>query len=133
MHEEEAFKKSFDAKLARRILKYVRPYWKQVGLALLALVVSTLTAASTPLFLKYAIDNAIVPREVLPLAQRYETLLLISAVFLAVRVVDFIANYAQTYLISWVGQHILFDLRSEIFAKLQRMHLATSTATPWAV
>ncbi|ADD27566.1 ABC transporter ATP-binding protein [Meiothermus ruber] len=130
MHEEEAFKKSFDAKLARRILKYVRPYWKQVGLALLALVVSTLTAASTPLFLKYAIDNAIVPREALPLAQRYETLLLVCAVFLAVRVVDFIANYAQTYLISWVGQHILFDLRSEIFAKLQRMHLGYFDRNP---
>ena len=130
MHEEEAFKKSFDAKLARRILKYVRPYWKQVGLALLALVVSTLTAASTPLFLKYAIDNAILPREVLPLAQRYETLLLICAVFLAVRVVDFIANYAQTYLISWVGQHILYDLRSEIFAKLQRLHLGYFDRNP---
>jgi len=130
MHEEEAFKKSFDAKLARRILKYVRPYWKQVGLALLALVVSTLMAASTPLFLKYAIDNAILPREVLPLAQRYETLLLICAVFLAVRVVDFIANYAQTYLISWVGQHILYDLRSEIFAKLQRLHLGYFDRNP---
>lgn len=130
MHEEEAFKKSFDAKLARRILKYVRPYWKQVGLALLALVVSTLTAASTPLFLKYAIDHAIVPREALPLAQRYETLLIICAIFLAVRMVDFIANYAQTYLISWVGQHILFDLRSEIFAKLQRMHLGYFDRNP---
>lgn len=130
MHEEEAFKKSFDAKLARRILVYVRPYWKQVGLALLALVASTLTAASTPLFLKYAIDNAIVPREVLPLAQRYETLLLICTLFLAVRVVDFIANYAQTYLISWVGQHILYDLRSEIFAKLQRLHLGYYDRNP---
>lgn len=130
MHEEEAFKKSFDAKLARRILIYVRPYWKQVGLALLALVVSTLTAASTPLFLKYAIDNAIVPREVLPLAQRYETLLLICSLFLAVRMVDFIANYAQTYLISWVGQHILYDLRSEIFAKLQRLHLGYYDRNP---
>ncbi|GIW25159.1 ABC transporter ATP-binding protein [Meiothermus sp.] len=130
MHEEEAFKKSFDAKLARRILVYVRPYWKQVGLALLALVVSTLTAASTPLFLKYAIDNAIVPREVLPLAQRYETLLLICALFLAVRAVDFVANYAQTYLISWVGQHILYDLRSEIFAKLQRLHLGYYDRNP---
>ncbi len=130
MHEEEAFKKSFDIKLARRILRYVRPYWKQVGLALLALLVSTLTAASTPLFLKYAIDHAIVPREVLPLAQRYETLLLICALFFAVRVVDFIANYAQVYLINWVGQHILYDLRSEIFAKLQRLHLGYFDRNP---
>jgi len=130
MHEEEAFKKSFDSRLARRILVYVRPYWKQVGIALLALVVSTLTAASTPLFLKYAIDHAIVPQEVLPLAQRYETLLLISSLFVAVRVVDFIANYAQTYWISWVGQHILYDLRSEIFAKLQRLHLGYYDRNP---
>ncbi|MCS7058605.1 MAG: ABC transporter ATP-binding protein/permease [Meiothermus sp.] len=130
MHEEEAFKKSFDARLARRILGYVRPYWKQVGLALLALVVSTLTAASTPLFLKYAIDHAIVPKEALPLAERYEVLLLLAAVFLAVRAVDFIANYAQTYLISWVGQHILYDLRSEIFAKLQRLHLGYFDRNP---
>lgn len=75
MHEEEAFRKSFDAKLARRILVYVRPYWKQVAWALFALVISTLTAASTPLFLKYAIDNAIVPRGALEALQRYQVLL----------------------------------------------------------
>ena len=46
------------------------------------------------------------------------------------RVVDFIANYAQTYLISWVGQHILYDLRSEIFAKLQRLHLGYFDRNP---
>ena len=130
MHEEEAFRKSFDAKVARRILKYVRPYWSQVAVALLALVVSTLTAASTPLFLKYAIDNAIVPKEAIEFAQRYQILLFIAGLFLLVRVIDFIANYAQTYLISWVGQHILYDLRSEIFSKLQHLHLGYFDRNP---
>ncbi|MBF6593158.1 MAG: ABC transporter ATP-binding protein [Thermaceae bacterium] len=130
MHEEEAFKKTFDASLARRILVYVRPYWKQVALALLALVVSTLTAASTPLFLRYAIDNAIVPKQFIEVAQRYQTLLLVAGLFLAMRFVDFAANYAQTYLISWVGQHILFDLRSEIFRKLERLHLGYFDKNP---
>lgn len=130
MHEEEAFRKSFDAKLARRILVYVRPYWKQVAWALFALVISTLTAASTPLFLKYAIDNAIVPRGALEALQRYQVLLGVAVLFMLVRVVDFIANYAQTYLISWVGQHVLYDLRSEIFAKLQRLHLGYFDKNP---
>ncbi|PZA06629.1 MULTISPECIES: ABC transporter ATP-binding protein [unclassified Meiothermus] len=130
MHEEEAFRKSFDAKLARRILVYVRPYWKQVAWALFALVISTLTAASTPLFLKYAIDNAIVPREALEAVQRYRVLLVVAGLFLLVRAVDFIANYAQTYLIGWVGQHVLYDLRSEIFAKLQRLHLGYFDKNP---
>lgn len=130
MHEEEAFKKSFDARLARRILTYVRPYRLQVALALACLLVGTLTTAATPLFLKYAIDNAILPQQALELAQRYQLLLYISLAFLGVRVLDFFARYGQIYLISWVGQHVLFDLRSEIFSKLQRLHLGYFDKNP---
>lgn len=130
MHEEEAFKKSFDLKLARRILVYVRPYWGQVALALVAIFVSTMTAASSPLFMRYAIDHAIVPKEAIEVAERYRILLIISGLFMVVRVADFVANYAQTYLISWVGQHILYDLRSEIFLKLQRLHLGYFDKNP---
>ncbi|WP_027891990.1 ABC transporter ATP-binding protein [Calidithermus chliarophilus] len=130
MHEEEAFKKSFDARLARRILTYVRPYRLQVALALVCLLVGTLTTAATPLFLKYAIDNAILPQQALELAQRYQLLLYISLAFLGVRVLDFFARYGQIYLISWVGQHVLFDLRSEIFSKLQRLHLGYFDKNP---
>ncbi|MDX2005190.1 MAG: ABC transporter ATP-binding protein [Meiothermus sp.] len=130
MHEEEAFKKSFDLKLARRILVYVRPYWKQVAAALFFILISTLTAASTPLFMKYAIDNAIVPTQAVELAERYRVLLLICGLFLLVRVVDFVSNFAQTYIIGWVGQKILYDIRSEIFAKLQRLHLGYFDKNP---
>jgi ATP-binding cassette, subfamily B, multidrug efflux pump len=130
VHEEEAFSKAFDRTLAWRILGYVRPYATQLALALLALVVSTLAAASTPLFLKYAIDNAILPTQTLEMAQRYQNLLWVCGVFLAIRVVDFIASYSEIYLISWVGQHILYDLRSEIFAKLQRLHLGYFDRNP---
>ena len=49
MHEDEAFKKSFDPRLARRILRYTFPYWKVVLVALAALIVTTLTANVFPL------------------------------------------------------------------------------------
>lgn len=130
MHEEEAFKKTFDAALAKRILVYVRPYWKQIALALLALVVSTLTASATPLFFKYAIDNAIAPKEFVEAAVRYQVLLVVAGLFFLVRLVDFAANYTEIYLINWVGQHVLFDLRSEVFTKLGRLHLGYFDKNP---
>lgn len=62
------------------------------------------------------------PTEPRPLAERFHLLLWISLGFLAVRAVHFAATYGETYLIQWVGQRVLFDLRSDLFAKLMRLH-----------
>ncbi len=121
MHED-AYSKAFDRVLFARILAYVRPYRLQVGLALLFLLLTTLTAAATPLFFKWAIDGALVPKEPKPLPERYALLVWVSLGFLLVRFLNFVATYGQTYLIQWVGQRVLFDLRSALFAKLMRLH-----------
>ncbi len=130
MYEDEAFKKSFDPKLARRILRYTYPYWKVILIALLALLVTTLTANVFPLILKFAIDRAIVPVEAATLAERYHYLLIASLLFIFVRLLDFVARYVETYSLAWLGQHVLFDLRSDIFRKVQRLHLAYFDHTP---
>ncbi|BAD71164.1 MULTISPECIES: ABC transporter ATP-binding protein [Thermus] len=119
---EDTYSKAFDRALFARILRYVWPYRLQVVLALLFLLVVTLAAAATPLFFKWAIDLALVPTEPRPLAERFHLLLWISLGFLAVRAVHFAATYGETYLIQWVGQRVLFDLRSDLFAKLMRLH-----------
>ncbi len=119
---EDTYSKAFDRVLFSRILAYVRPYRLLVALALLGLLLSTLTAATTPLFLKWAIDEALVPQEPKPLEVRWRLLFLLGLGFLGVRLLHFAATYAQTYLIRWVGQRVLFDLRKEIFAKLMRLH-----------
>jgi ATP-binding cassette subfamily B protein len=75
---EDAYSKAFDRVLFARILAYVRPYRLQVALALLFLLLATLTAAATPLFFKWAIDGALVPKEEKPLAERFALLLLVS-------------------------------------------------------
>ncbi len=130
MYEDEAFKKSFDPKLARRILRYTYPYWKVILIALAALFITTLTANVFPLILKFAIDKAIVPVQATELAARYHYLLLASVFFIAVRLLDFVARYVQTYSLAWLGQHVLFDMRSDIFRKIQRLHLAYFDHTP---
>lgn len=119
---EDTYSKAFDRALFARILRYVWPYRLQVVLALLFLLVVTLAAAAAPLFFKWAIDLALVPTEPRPLAERFHLLLWISLGFLAVRAVHFAATYGETYLIQWVGQRVLFDLRSDLFAKLMRLH-----------
>ncbi|WP_280512784.1 ABC transporter transmembrane domain-containing protein, partial [Brochothrix thermosphacta] len=50
--------------------------------------------------------------------------------FLLVRGVNFAATYGQTYLIQWVGQRVLFDLRSALFGKLMRLHLGFYDKNP---
>ena len=130
MYEDEAFKKSFDPKLARRILRYTFPYWKVVVLALVALLLTTLTANVLPLILKYAIDHALVPTQTATLAERYHVLLVASGLFVGVRLLDFAARYTQVYALAWLGQHVLFDLRSDIFRKVQRLHLGYFDRTP---
>lgn len=122
MTHEDAYSKAFDRVLFARILQYVKPYRLQVGLALLFLLLTTLTAAATPLFFKWAIDGALVPKEAKPLGERLSLLLWVSLGFLLVRGLNFAATYGQTYLIQWVGQRVLFDLRSALFAKLMRLH-----------
>ncbi len=122
MTHEDAYTKAFDRVLFARILRYVHPYRGQVALALLFLLLTTLTAALTPLFFKWAIDGALVPKEAKPLEERLALLLWVSLGFLLVRGVNFAATYGQTYLIQWVGQRVLLDLRSALFAKLMRLH-----------
>ncbi len=119
---EDAYTKAFDRELFRRILAYVRPYRLQVFLALLLLGLGILTAAATPLFFKWAIDEAFLPKEPRPLEERFRLLLWISLGFLLVRALNFGASFGQTYLIQWVGQRVLFDLRTALFGKLMRLH-----------
>jgi len=130
VYEDEAFRKSFDPRLARRILRYTLPYWKVVAVGLLALFITTLTANVLPLVMKYAIDHALVPRAATALAERYRVILIASAIFILVRLLDFAARYVQVYALAWLGQHVLFDMRSDIFRKIQRLHLGFFDRTP---
>jgi ATP-binding cassette subfamily B multidrug efflux pump len=128
MIEEDAYRKAFDSRLARRILGYVVPYWKAVAATVLLLLVTTVSQNLFPVILSFAINRALVARA--PIALREHNLWLAIWAFLAVRLIGFGAQYGQTYLIAWLGQRILFDLRGEIFSKIQRMHLGFFDRTP---
>ncbi|MDH3207017.1 MAG: ABC transporter ATP-binding protein/permease [Gemmatimonadota bacterium] len=115
-HEEEALGKAYDARLMRRLLRYLRPHWGLVALALFVLLLAAGTAIVGPWITQLVIDEAI------PAADGRYLSLLASAYFGAV-VLGFALSYAQAVITTWLGQSVMYDLRREIFEKLQRVDL----------
>jgi ABC-type multidrug transport system fused ATPase/permease subunit len=98
----------------RGLVELLRPYRGRVILAFVSLVLSTAAALAPPPLAKLAIDEGITPGDV-------GTLNLVVLAFLASALVYWGASYAQTYLIGWVGQRALQDLRIQLFAHLQTL------------
>lgn len=99
-----------------RMLTYLRPYrWKMATALVLTLGESGLTLL-VPYLFKVAIDQYITPGDYAGLRH---IVLWIGIAFASV----FLVSAGQRYLLSWVGQRVLANLRSQLFRHLQRLHL----------
>jgi ATP-binding cassette subfamily B protein len=98
------------------LLRLLRPYRGRVVLTFVAMVLATAAALAPPYLAGRAIDDGIRARDA-------GALELIVALFVAMAIVNWIATYAQTYLVNWVGQRALQDLRLQIFRHLERMSI----------
>jgi ATP-binding cassette, subfamily B, multidrug efflux pump len=115
-HEDEILGKAYDARLMRRLLEYLWPYWRQVVLALVTIVVGGVASLVQPYLIKVAIDRYI-------LARRLAGLDGLAALYLTVLIVAFASEYIQTWTMQLTGQRIMFDLRMAIYRHLQRLDL----------
>jgi ATP-binding cassette subfamily B protein len=96
----------------RGLIELLRPYRSRTLLMLLALLFATAAQLAPPPLAKLAIDEGITPGDT-------RTLTLVVLAFLVSALVYWGASYAQTYLVGWVGQRALQDLRVQIFTHLQ--------------
>ncbi len=115
-YEEEALGKAYDARLMRRLLRYLRPYWAQVAGALVLLMLGAALALAPPYLVKVALDGPITrsePQGLLPLAQ----------IYVAVAAVVFFLQYGQALVTTWLGQRVMYDIRKEVFGHLQKLDL----------
>lgn len=102
------------------MLGLLRPYRVRVFWMLVALVVATAAALAPPYLAGLAIDKGIIPGD-------FEALTVIVLVFLASAGIYWAATYVQTYLVGWVGQRALQELRERIYSHLQGMSLGFYT------
>jgi ATP-binding cassette, subfamily B, multidrug efflux pump len=131
-HEEEALGKAYDSRLMRRLLQYMKPYAWRVALALaLVAVVTPLELAPPPIFQK-AIDSYFIPalNHKIPEANAWTGVGWLSLIFLAVLTFDFLAQYLQIRIMQRVGQQTMYDMRSEIFAHMQRLPMSYFDRNP---
>jgi ATP-binding cassette subfamily B protein len=116
-HEEDAIGKTYDFRVARRLARYLKPYWKTVAAALTLTLLTNILVSTQPYFTKVAVDDFITPK-------RIDGVWLFALAFFGVFVFRFIFSYTQEVLLNHVGQHVMFDLRTEIFTKLQHQEVA---------
>ena len=115
-HEDDILGKAYDARLMRRLMTYLWPYWRSVVLAFVAIIISALASLGQPYLIKIAIDQHIATGELAGLDR-------LAALYLVILVVGFAAEYIQTWTLQLTGQRIMFDLRMTIYGHLQRLDL----------
>jgi ATP-binding cassette, subfamily B, bacterial len=110
----------------RGLLQLLAPYRLRVAGMLSALVVGTAAGLAPPLLAKLAIDEGI---------ERHDThtLVLVVLAFLAAALLVWLMTYLQTYLVGWVGQRALADLRIRLFTHLQRQSIGFYESRPAGV
>lgn len=120
----------------KRLLGYLRPYQWQVYIALVAIVLKSGADVLGPYLTKVAIDKYLSSHHTPSLLDRYLSIKpftgigQIAAIYVVLLLLSFGFEYVQTYLMQWVGQKAMFDMRAEIFRHLQRLHIGFFDKNP---
>lgn len=114
--EDEALGKAIDSQIMRRLLSYFKPYTKLIIVATILTIIISALAALRPRLTQIAIDDKIMHKD-------FSGLQMIVLILLGTLVFQGVLQYAMTYLTSWIGQKIIYDLRKKIFAHILSLKL----------
>ncbi len=106
--------KYYDWPLFKRILGYLRPYRGLVAVSLLLLLAVSMLGLAGPYLTKVAIDDYI-------RIQQYEGLDRIALIYIVVLAGAFVCQFLQYMTMQYIGQRVMFDLRTQVFAHLHKM------------
>ncbi len=104
-----------DPQLYRRLFQFIRPYLGRLGVGVLMMVVTAGTGLVGPYMVQMAIDSFIKNKDVAGLNW-------VALAYLATAFLNWWSAYGQTYVVSYVGQSIIYDLRDRMFRHLQRLN-----------
>jgi ATP-binding cassette subfamily B protein len=121
--EEESIGKTYDFRVARRLVGYLKPYWHIAAFALVLTVLVNVLISLQPRFTQIAVDDFITPK-------RTDGIWLFSLAFFGVFLFRFIFSYIQEILLNTVGQRVMFDLRTQIYTKLQEQEVSYYDKNP---
>ena len=138
--EEEILGKAYDSRLMRRLIEYLRPYWRMTLFALVTTLFYGVLQAVPAYLTKVEVDRYLDPArgQYLPpvLAHFLSTNPLVGiaqiamALFLPTVLVSFFLEFSQSFAMQLVGQKVMYDLRKQIFLHLQRLEMAFFDRNP---
>ena len=137
-HEEEVLGKAYDARLMKRLLRYLRPYVFLAALALFGILAHAVLQAVGPFLTKVAVDRYLTESSAQRLTfldaylspETFRGLTQIAILYILVLVTSFAVEFLQTYTMQLAGQKAMFDLRMQIFGHLQRLHVGFFDRNP---
>lgn len=100
-----------------RLLAYIKPYKKRLAAAVVCIIMAAGANLYLPWIIKDMIDDVLMSKDMLMLN-------LIAAGILVVMFTRGVFYYGQSYLVSYVGQRVIIDVRSMLFRKFQKMPLS---------
>ena len=122
-HEEAAIEKTYDLRVTKRLLRYLKPYWSIAAGALVLTFLTNILISLQPYFTKMAVDDFITPKKT-------DGIWMFSLAFFALFFFRFIFSYIQEILLNTVGQRVMFDIRTQIYTKLQNQEVAYYDRNP---
>jgi ATP-binding cassette subfamily B protein len=121
--DDPATPTSYDFALLVRLLRYLRPHKALVAAAFLLILAMAALDLVGPYLTKVAIDGPMARGDVSGLAA-------VAGLYVLSLLAAYVVRFAQTYLMQMTGQQIMLDMRREIFAHLQRLHVGYFDKNP---
>lgn len=100
-----------------RILKYFKPYWKQMILAVALLLVVSLLGLVPPIMIKNIIDIALPEKSM-------DMIVMFIIVCIGATVLRDLVSVGQNYISTWISKHIIYNMKNQMYEHLQRMPMS---------
>ncbi|TAF29741.1 MAG: ABC transporter ATP-binding protein [Runella slithyformis] len=123
MNEEQKSGKIFDLPTLRRLFSFATPYRKQFYGVIVIILLGAVLSPVNPLLIRYTIDNQIANGD-------YNGLSLMLLAMIGVLLLQSAIQFANTYLSGWLGQHIIRDIRVQVYQKVLSLRLKFFDNTP---
>ncbi len=112
--EEKQNRPKVTKKLLGRIFSYLKPYWKQMLVVMVAIAISSILNLMPSVLTGKIIDEGLI-------GQSMKKLILFIVLSLAVTLGANLIGVLESYMNTWIAQHITFDMRNKMYAHLQKM------------
>ncbi|HET6208261.1 MAG TPA: ABC transporter ATP-binding protein [Terracidiphilus sp.] len=129
--DEDPIGKVYDSVLIRRLGHYLKPYWWQAVISSVSVTLKSLSDVAGPYLVKVGIDRYLTGKPGTATtwltkrlsADPWEGITQLAELYLIALLSAYLFEFIQTYLMQWVGQKIMFDLRRDIFRHMQQLHV----------